>query len=161
MQEPQEKRIPFLGWENPLEERMATHCSILSWRIPMDRGAWWATVHRPQRIRHHWSDLACMCIPLYSNYPLAIYFTCCYVIMLQYYFQFSHSFLPLAAVSANLFSIIKLCLIMETSAPPLFKKKKTVPLNLSLLRSQRLNSNSYTLWIKAELTARESRTCPK
>ena len=25
---------------------MATHSSILAWRIPMDRGAWWATVHR-------------------------------------------------------------------------------------------------------------------
>ena len=24
---------------------MATHCSILAWRIPMDRGAWWAAVH--------------------------------------------------------------------------------------------------------------------
>ena len=28
-----------------LEESMATHYSILSWRIPMDRGAWRATVH--------------------------------------------------------------------------------------------------------------------
>ena len=28
-----------------LEERMATHTSILAWRIPMDRGAWQATVH--------------------------------------------------------------------------------------------------------------------
>ena len=27
-----------------LEEGMATHSSILAWRIPMDRGAWWATV---------------------------------------------------------------------------------------------------------------------
>ena len=35
-----------LGWEDPLEEAMATYSSILSWRIPMDRGAWWATVHR-------------------------------------------------------------------------------------------------------------------
>ena len=34
-----------LGWEDPLEEGMATHSSILAWRIPMDRGAWWATVH--------------------------------------------------------------------------------------------------------------------
>ena len=34
-----------LGQEDPLEEGMATHSSILSWRIPMDRGAWWATVH--------------------------------------------------------------------------------------------------------------------
>ena len=24
---------------------MATHCSKLAWRIPMDRGAWWAVVH--------------------------------------------------------------------------------------------------------------------
>ena len=33
------------GWEDPLEEGMATHSSILAWRIPMDRGAWRATVH--------------------------------------------------------------------------------------------------------------------
>ena len=35
--------IPGLG-RSP-EEGMATHSSILAWRIPMDRGAWWATVH--------------------------------------------------------------------------------------------------------------------
>ena len=34
-----------LGWDDPLEEGMAAHSSILAWRIPMDRGAWWATVH--------------------------------------------------------------------------------------------------------------------
>ena len=34
-----------LGWEDPLEEGMATRFSILVWRISMDRGAWWATVH--------------------------------------------------------------------------------------------------------------------
>ena len=33
--------VQFLGWEDPLE---AIHSSILAWRIPMDRGAWWATV---------------------------------------------------------------------------------------------------------------------
>ena len=33
--------VQSLGWE----EQMATHSSILAWRIPMDRGAWWATVH--------------------------------------------------------------------------------------------------------------------
>jgi len=37
--------IQSLDWENPLEEGKATHSSILAWRIPMDRGAWWATVH--------------------------------------------------------------------------------------------------------------------
>ena len=40
----QETRVPSLGQEDPLEEGMATHCSILAWRIPMDRGAWRATV---------------------------------------------------------------------------------------------------------------------
>ena len=35
----------ILGQEDPLEEGMATHSSILAWRIPMDRGAWQATVH--------------------------------------------------------------------------------------------------------------------
>ena len=30
--------IGFLGWEDPVEKDMATHSSILAWRIPMDRG---------------------------------------------------------------------------------------------------------------------------
>ena len=38
-------RVPSLDWEDPLEEGMATHSSILAWRIPMDRAAWWATDH--------------------------------------------------------------------------------------------------------------------
>ena len=37
--------VQSLGWEDPLEEGMATHSSILAWRIPMDRGAWQATVY--------------------------------------------------------------------------------------------------------------------
>ena len=37
--------VRFLGWEDPLEEGMTTHSSILAWRIPVNRGAWWATVH--------------------------------------------------------------------------------------------------------------------
>ena len=38
--------IRSLGQEDPLEERMAIHSSSLAWRIPMDRGASWAIVHR-------------------------------------------------------------------------------------------------------------------
>ena len=41
MQKTQETWVQSLGWEGPLEEGMATHSSILAWRIPMDRGAWW------------------------------------------------------------------------------------------------------------------------
>ena len=33
------------GWADPLQEGMATHPSILAWRIPMDRGTWQATIH--------------------------------------------------------------------------------------------------------------------
>ena len=32
------------GQEDPLEEGVVTHSSILAWTIPRDRGAWWATV---------------------------------------------------------------------------------------------------------------------
>ena len=34
-----------LGWKDPWEQGMATHSNILTWRIPMDRGAWQITVH--------------------------------------------------------------------------------------------------------------------
>ena len=37
--------IQSLGWEDPLEEGMENHSSVLAWRIPVDRGAWLATVH--------------------------------------------------------------------------------------------------------------------
>ena len=41
----QDTWVRSLGWDDPLEEGMATHSSILPWRIPMDKGAWQATVH--------------------------------------------------------------------------------------------------------------------
>ena len=40
----QETWLRSLCQEDPLEESMATPSSILAWRIPMDRGAWQATV---------------------------------------------------------------------------------------------------------------------
>ena len=42
----QETWVRSLGWEDPLEEEMATHSSILPWKNPIDRGDWQATVHR-------------------------------------------------------------------------------------------------------------------
>ena len=41
----QEIPVQFLGREDPLEEGMATHSSILAWRTPLERGAGQATVH--------------------------------------------------------------------------------------------------------------------
>ena len=40
----QETWIQSLGWEDPLEKGMATLSSVLAWRIPIDKVAWWATV---------------------------------------------------------------------------------------------------------------------
>ena len=53
----QETWVQFLGWEDPLGEdlEMATHFSILAWRIPMDRGAWWAIVHG---VAKSWTQLS-------------------------------------------------------------------------------------------------------
>ena len=45
-----------LGWEDSPEEDMATHSSILAWRIPMDRGAWQATVHEVTKSRTQLSE---------------------------------------------------------------------------------------------------------
>ena len=36
----QKTQVQFQGWENSLQKGMATHPSILTWRI-----SWWATVH--------------------------------------------------------------------------------------------------------------------
>ena len=44
-----------LHWEDPLEEGMATHSSSLAWKIPIDRGAWWATV---QGVEKNWTRLS-------------------------------------------------------------------------------------------------------
>ena len=53
-----ETNIQSLGQEDPLEEGMATHCSILAWRIPWteEHGGLWSM--RSHRVEHNWSDLA-------------------------------------------------------------------------------------------------------
>ena len=53
MQETQDRS---LGQEDPLEVDMATHSSILPWRIPIDRGAWQVTVHGVAKSQTRLSD---------------------------------------------------------------------------------------------------------
>ena len=48
--------VQSLDQEDFLEEGVATHSSILAWRIPMDRGAWRATVHGVAQSRTQLSD---------------------------------------------------------------------------------------------------------
>ena len=52
----QETWVRSLGWEDLLEKEMATHSSILSWRIFMDRGAWQATFHGVAKRQTRLSD---------------------------------------------------------------------------------------------------------
>ena len=44
-------QVQSMSQEDPLEEKIATHSSILAWRIPMGRGAWWATIHGVEKSR--------------------------------------------------------------------------------------------------------------
>ena len=46
---------------------MATHSSILAWRIPVDRGAWWATVYR---VKQSQTRKATLHAPMHSFAPL-------------------------------------------------------------------------------------------
>ena len=48
--------VQSLGWKDPLEDGVATHLRILAWRIPMDRGAWWAIVYGMTKSRTRLSD---------------------------------------------------------------------------------------------------------
>ena len=62
-------QIHSLGWEDPLKEGMAIHSSILTRRIPMDRGAWRATVHGVPKSQTRLSNRlgqysVCMSIPI-------------------------------------------------------------------------------------------------
>ena len=54
------KRHGFDPWvgKSPLKESMATHCSILAQRIPMDREAQQVPSTRSQRVGQNWSKLA-------------------------------------------------------------------------------------------------------
>ena len=58
MQELQEMQVLSLGWEDPLEEGMAIHSSILAWRIPWTEESGGLQSVGSQRVRRNWGDLA-------------------------------------------------------------------------------------------------------
>ena len=70
----QETQIWSLGWEDPLEEGMATHCSTLAWTIPWTEGRGGLQSIGSQRVGHDWRDWAhtyvrgksCCCICVLS-----------------------------------------------------------------------------------------------
>ena len=58
MPEVQEFQLRSLCGGDPLEEKMATRCSILAWRSPQTEESWRLQYIQSHRVRHDWSDLA-------------------------------------------------------------------------------------------------------
>ena len=71
--------VRSLGWEDPLEEGMETHSSILAWRILVDRGAWKAIVHR---VTQNWAWLKQL--SMHTQWHISI-------IMVLYYFHWPNA----------------------------------------------------------------------
>ena len=55
MQESQEMKVQSPHWEDPLEKEMATHPSILSWKIPCTEGSRGLQSMGSQRVEHDWA----------------------------------------------------------------------------------------------------------
>ena len=53
-------QVRSLGWEDALEKEMATHSSVLAWRIPWTEKPSRLQSMGSQRVRHDGSDLACV-----------------------------------------------------------------------------------------------------
>ena len=66
--------VRFLGWEDPLEECMAIHSSILAWRILMDRGAGRL---QSSGVAKSWTQLKCLSTHAELGAILARSPTCC------------------------------------------------------------------------------------
>ena len=80
--------VQSLGWEDPLEEGMATHSSILAWRIPMDRGAWWVVAHGDHKELDMTERLSTQHISLPFFCPVSLSFVSC---MYNFIFLFLQS----------------------------------------------------------------------
>ena len=65
----QETWVQSLGWEDPLEKKMATHSSILAWEIPWMEEPGWLQSMGSQRVRHDWTTslLDDLCTPYFEK----------------------------------------------------------------------------------------------
>ena len=102
-----EIRVWSLGLEDPLEECMTTHSSILAWRIPMDREAWWAIVHGVAELyTTEWLTIIITRIIFYSTtYMVLVFpFTFLNLFCICYVFQYKkESIFMLFHVTTQLF----------------------------------------------------------
>ena len=66
-----ETQVQPLVWEDPWEEGLATHSSILAWRIPVGRGAWRAIVHGVTKSQTDWATR-----PSTAQEPVLVSWSC-------------------------------------------------------------------------------------
>ena len=66
------RRIGSLGRKHPLEKEMATHSSILAWRIPWTEGPGGLQSTGSQRVGHNWATSLSLSLFFYSENPLEI-----------------------------------------------------------------------------------------
>ena len=80
--------VQFLGWKDPLEEEMATHFSLLAWRIPWTEEPGGQQSIGLQRVGHDWSEFTCTHIlVLNRGRYLWMHFTlCAFVLSCVYLF---------------------------------------------------------------------------
>ena len=71
----QETQVQSLGWEDTLEESMATHSSILPWKIPWTKEPCRLQSTGSQKVRHNWgTDTHFQLLTMQDN-PLVLYFS--------------------------------------------------------------------------------------
>ena len=67
MQETQETWVPSLGWEDPLEEEVATHSSILAYKIPWTEESGRLQYMGLQRVGWDWAATQALCYTVISR----------------------------------------------------------------------------------------------
>ena len=70
MQETQEMQVQSLSQEDPLEKKMATHSSVLAWKIPRTEEPGRVVSMASQRVGHGWTTKHIQCIQCHSIYYL-------------------------------------------------------------------------------------------
>ena len=116
----QETWVRSLGWENPLEVGMATYSSILAWRIPMDRRAWWATVHGVAQSQTRLKQLITHVIIIHSYFTIVVCLF--FLFLLSIYFWYLSLFASLYPLRVNLSythcSLFSAISLMSAEKPP-------------------------------------------
>ena len=116
MQEVQETWVQSLGWEDPLEEGMATHSSILTWRIPWTEELGGLQSIGLQRVGQDWSDLARMHAHSRTKSLQSLFKAEVIVLIIQKHFTIYNGMLLLLLLLLSHFGCVRLCATPETAA---------------------------------------------